>query len=423
MFLKLAKGTWKLFNLVNKMYFEQNSRRFPMKRSYSLPSFYTIALSLMLLISSAPRAHGEILAMLNYEAKPEQLLRKEGIAIIDVDPNSPTFSKMLMDIPLPPDLVAHHIFYNKDLSKAYVTALGKSILHVMDMTQFPYRMKTVATPKCKVQEDIVFSEDNQTWYLTCMGSSNVVVGDATTDKPIKTIETPPSGTPFIRYPHGIDLHEGIDRLLVTSTIRPSDLGDPGETITVIEASTGKILSNPKVSMKPSPSGAAPVEAIFIPNTDPPVAYINNMNEGTTWSATWDPSKKDFDFRQVIDFTPLGQSVPLEIYPNHRGDQLFITTAKPGYLNIFDTSDPQAPKLLQAIPTAPGAHHVAFSPDQHYAFVQNSFINLPGMRDGSITVVDLTKGKAIAQIDTLKNQGFNPNCIVLLPEWITSEHSH
>jgi hypothetical protein len=37
-----------------------------------------------------------------------------------------------------------------------------------------------------------------------------------------------------------------------------------------------------------------------------------------------------------------------------------------------------------------------------------------MRDGSITVIDLAKGEPIASIDTLKNQGFNPNCIVLLP---------
>src|SRR5699024_6061294 len=196
-------------------------------------------------------------------------------------------------------------------------------------TKFPYRMKAIATPKCKVQEDIIFSKDNQTWYLTCMGSSNEIVGDAITDKPIKSIETPPSGHPFIRYPHGINLNEDIDRILVTSTVRPSDLKDPGETITVIKASTGQVLSTHKVSMKPSPSGAAPVEVIFVPNTDPPLAYITNMFEGTLWSATWDPSKKNFDFQQVADLTPLGQGVPLEIYPNQKGDRLLVTTAKPG----------------------------------------------------------------------------------------------
>ena len=50
------------------------------------------------------------------------------------------------------------------------------------------------------------------------------------------------------------------------------------------------------------------------------------------------------------------------------------------------------------------------------WVQNSLINLPGMSDGSITVVDLKQNKVIASIDALKNDGLNANCIVLLPKW-------
>jgi len=122
--------------------------------------------------------HAEILAMLNYETKREQTIRREGIAIIDVDPKSEQFGQIVMDIPLPPDVVAHHIFYNQDTSKAYVTALGQSVLYVMDMKRFPYRMKKVPVPECKVGEDVVFSGDKKTWYLTCMGSQNVIVGDA-----------------------------------------------------------------------------------------------------------------------------------------------------------------------------------------------------------------------------------------------------
>src|SRR3989304_4492096 len=152
-----------------------------MKRTY--PS---LLIALAFLSLSASFVHAEILAMLNYETKPEQTVRKEGLAIIDVDPKSPTFAKMLMDIPLPPDLIAHHIFYNRDKSKAYITALGKSVLHVMDLTRFPYRMKATPVPDSQVLEDVVFSEDNRTWFLTCMGSHNVVVGDAVTDKPVKT---------------------------------------------------------------------------------------------------------------------------------------------------------------------------------------------------------------------------------------------
>jgi len=92
------------------------------------------------LLSPVP-GYAEILAMVNYESKPGQTPRREGIAIIDVDPASKSFAKILNDIPLPDDLVAHHIFYNKDLSKAYITSLGNGALHVMDMTHVPYRPK------------------------------------------------------------------------------------------------------------------------------------------------------------------------------------------------------------------------------------------------------------------------------------------
>src|SRR5207244_5582362 len=101
--------------------------------------------------------------------------------------------------------------------------------------------KTMSGRDSQVLEDIVCSQDNRTWYLTCMGSSVVIMGYATHDNPLKTISAPPPGPPFIRYPHGISIHNGIDRVMITSTVRPSDLGDAGETVTVLEASTGKVL--------------------------------------------------------------------------------------------------------------------------------------------------------------------------------------
>jgi DNA-binding beta-propeller fold protein YncE len=320
-----------------------------------------------------------------------------------------------MEIPLPPDLVAHHIYFNRDKSKAYITALGKSILHVMDLTRFPYRMKAVAVPDCQVLEDVVFSEDNRTWYLTCMGSSNVIMGDATTDKPTKTIASPKGGAAFIKYPHGISIHNGIDRVMITSTVRPSDLGDPGETVTVLEASSGKVLSTHKVSRKPSPSGEAPVEVMFIPGATPPVAYITNMYGGTLWMAVWNAGAKSFSFSQVDDYGPRGHGIALELEHNKKRDRLYVTTAKPGHVSVYDVSDPQKPKFLKAIPAAAGAHHLVFSPDERYLFVQNSLLNLPGMSDGSVTVIDVAKGEPIASMDTLKNMGLNPNCIVLLPQ--------
>ena len=372
-----------------------------MKRLY-----YPVLIAMMLLLCPS-LLRAEILAMLNYESTAQSSIRKEGITVIDVDPNSSAYGQSLMDIPLPHNLVAHHIFYNKDATKAYVTALGKSELRAIDMTRFPYRVKVIDVPGCQEGEDLVFSDDNKTWYLTCMGAQRVIVGDAIADKATRTINLSKP------YPHGIAVHNGIDRLLVTSTVRPSDLGDAGETITVIEASTGKVLSSHKVSTKASPAGEAPVEILFKPGSNPPIAYITNMFGHTLWTATWNPAAKDFAVQQVFDFAPHKAGMPLEMYFNKKGDRLYITTANPGAFHTFDISrDPAKPKLLHTLPAAAGAHHVAFTQDGQYAYVQNSLLNLPGLSDGSVTVIDLKTKKVLGSITTLKTQGFNPNCIVL-----------
>ncbi|MCH7980633.1 MAG: YncE family protein [Proteobacteria bacterium] len=364
----------------------------------------------------------EILALLNYESKPNDSLkdlkmpfgtqgRKEGIAIIDVDPESDNYGNILADFPLPSDLVAHHVFYNRDATKIYLTALGKPELRVIDMTANPYRIKVIDVPDCQVGEDVVFSADNKTWYLTCMGSDAVVVGNAIDDTYTHTIRTP------VPYPHGIAIHEGIDRMLLTSTVRPSDLGDPGEEIAVFEASTGKFLSRHKVSNKESPSGEAPVEVVFVPGSDPPVAYITNMFGGSLWTATWNDEKDDFDFAEAFDFGPEEAGIPLEIYFTADGSEMHVTTANPGRLHFFELGDtPTEPTLVKTLDAGEGAHHVAYTKDGRYAYVQNSFINLPGMSEGSITVIDLKSKTVIDTINTFIEHGFNPNCMVLLPEW-------
>jgi DNA-binding beta-propeller fold protein YncE len=310
-------------------------------------------------------------------------------------------------MPMPPDTVLHHIFYNKDLSKAYVTALGKEILHVIDLNKFPWRAVPIPTPGCKVQEDIIFSDDNARWFVTCMGSGNVAVGDARSDKLTGLIDLP--GT----YPHGIALHEGIDRMIVTNCVAP-DLSDVGTTIEIIRVSTGEPLQSIPSSAKGS--GGA-VEAVFVPHTEPPVAYYNNMMTHTLAAAVWNPATESFDVRELFDFSTVGAAMPLEMYFNKATDRLYVTTADPGMFHIFDISDgPLSPKLLKTLPAAGGAHHVALTPDERLAFVQNSLLNLPGMSDGSITVVDLETQTVVDSIDAFKSQNLNPNSLTLLPRW-------
>ena len=379
---------------------------------------------ILLLISFAmPMGiQAEILALSNYESKPDNSLkelkmpfgkqtRKEGIAIFDVDPESETFGDILMDIPLPADLVAHHVFWNRDHSKIYLTALAKNELRVIDMKKMPYRVKVISLPECSVGEDVVFSENNTRWYLTCMGSSKIMVGDAVNDSLIRSVDSP------VKYPHGITINESIDRILVTSTVRASDNGDPGNSIGILEASTLKSLGSVSVTDKPAPNNIAPVEVIFVPKSNPPVAWVSNMNDGSLWTLTWNPKSKSFDPAPGFDFATENAAVPLEIYFDSEGKEMHVTTSLPGKMHFFKLNENRNKATIEkTIDTAGGAHHVAYTRDGKYAFVQNSFINLPKMNDGSISVIDLATREVIKEWNTLKDNGFNPNCIVLLDEW-------
>jgi DNA-binding beta-propeller fold protein YncE len=271
-------------------------------------------------------------------------------------------------------------------------------------------MKTIDVPGCTMGEDVIFNESNTTWYLTCMGSANVLVGDVATDTVKQEIKLP--GT----YPHGLAVHTGIDRLIVSSTVS-GDLKDAHETVSIVRASTGEPIDSIKLSTKPSPSGEAPVEILFVPGSNPPVAYVTNMFGGSLWSLTWNPASQSFDAAEAHDFAPQSAGVPLEMYFSPDAGTMYVTTAKPGHLHKFDIStDLAKPKLLSTVPTGEGAHHVAFTSDFSYGFVQNALLNLPGMSDGSVTVVDLKKFEVVKSMDTLKDKGYNPNSIVLLPDW-------
>jgi hypothetical protein len=80
--------------------------------------------------------------------------------------------------------------------------------------------------------------------------------------------------------------------------------------------------------------------------------------------------QSFDFQPVYDFAGVIKSVPLTIYFNKAHNRLYVTTAKPGVLNIFDIIGESVtkPGLIKSIPTAAGAHHFVLFRDEKYAYL-------------------------------------------------------
>ncbi|MEE8132746.1 MAG: hypothetical protein V3T40_04135 [Nitrososphaerales archaeon] len=340
----------------------------------------------------------------------------DGIAIVDLNPDSSSFGQILQEVPIGPRVNPHHLYYNRDGSKLYTTALGGPIiqasLFLIEMNGDRInQVLPIDTGPCKVAEDLYFSEDGTRFYMTCMGSDMVIIYEEDTYNligQIKASKDKADDEPYIRYPHGIHASEKIDRMVITETISAM-LDDPGSSVSVVEFSSGKVLSTLPVTKDRNNSGA-PVEVLFHP--DLPVAYITGMLESSLWTLIWDPVSETFNPELVDDGTSRNHSWPLGLYLGPDGN-LYVSWAKPGVVNVYSLKKPDVPELVRTLPAEPGAHHIAFSKDGRYMFVQNNLLTLEGMNSGTISVVDLESGELVATVDSFIKRGWQPESLLLL----------
>ena len=342
-----------------------------------------------------------ITALINYRAIGE-IREEDGLAIIDINPDSDTFGDIMQDVPVGKNVLMHHPFYNQAGSKIYNTALeGERLYRVNLHENTIFDISPIETGSCIVGEDMYFSKNGDRFYLTCMGSDEIIIFDGNTDRKIGEIFSDKTQNPdaFVKYPHGISADETIDRMIVTETVSPA-LKDPGTTVSIIEYSTGKVLPNIEL-LQDENTPSSPVEVQFHPKQH--IAYVSGMLDGTIWVLDWNEETKTFDTKLVDDGKTRDQNMPLDITFGPNGN-MYVSFAKPGVVNEYSLDDPKQPKLLRTLPAEHGAHHILFSPDNQYMFVQNNLLNLEGINAGTISVVDFKTGNLITTLDKFTDQG-------------------
>jgi hypothetical protein len=121
--------------------------------------------------------------------------------------------------------------------------------------------------------------------------------------------------------------------------------------------------------------------------------------------SWNFTKQDFAAAQVFDFASVGVGVPLEMYFSADVKTMYVSTGKPGQLHQSDRSCAlAAPKLVKGLAAGEGAHHLGFTKDSRYGFVQNALPNLSRLSDGAVTIAGLSKGTVSESMDTLQECG-------------------
>ena len=365
----------------------------------------------------------------------------DGVALIDLDPESAHFGQIRQVRALGVGATPHHLYFNRDQSKLYTTALGGANLYELmlhrgtDGVPRITRVKAIETYGNLVGEDMYFTEDGSRFYVTFMGGDGSIEGgsvgvfDAQTSELLEVIaapvpENPSSGTPFILYPHGISANESLGLMMITSTIHADLATGMGNTVTTIDMHTHELLQTQLVSDSWSEL-SSPVEVLLLRDEFPPYALVSTMLGGDIWIAAHDAARGRFGaFTKVVDGedSGLGWALELYIHENHHGEkELYVSFADPGVVNVYSLDSLPALPLLRTLPAGPGAHHMAFfetRSGRELVVVQNNLLNLPGLDAGTLTVLDIHTGEVLGVLDLAAKYGWMPESV----EWAYG-HGH
>ncbi|PWN69128.1 hypothetical protein C1631_013775 [Chryseobacterium phosphatilyticum] len=349
----------------------------------------------------------------------------DGIAIIELDPESLNFGNISHKLELGVGVLPHHIYYNNNAKKLFTTALGGSYLYEIktekDQNGQPKLVSAtpINTGENTVGENLFFTNDGR-YFMTFMGGAggpkdgSIGVFNANNNQLIKTIKAPIQDNPnqFIMYPHGISVNEEKGIMMVSSTIHPDLTTGSGNTVTLLDLNTYEIKETYRVADSQTDM-SAPVEVLLLRGNFPQYALATTMLGGDIWMAPYNATTKKYDaFTKVFEGSTQGLGWALEMYIDNT-NKLYVSFADPGKVLVFDLSDLPQLKLLKTLNADKGAHHMAFfktKSGKEVVAVQNNLLNIPNLNSGTINVIEIETGKTLGTVNLRTQYGILPESI-------------
>ncbi len=349
----------------------------------------------------------------------------DGVAIINLDPESEAFGRITSRLALGKGVLPHHLYFNRNDDRVYTTALGPPYLYELtvrkDVNQVPMLVNAtpIDTAGNLVGEDMFFTKDGR-FFVTFMGGhgdphgGSIGVFKSSDNTHLKTIHASRGGsdTPLLMHPHGISVNEDKGLLMTTSTIHPDLSSEIGNTCTLIDLNTYALLETYQVADARTPQ-SSPVEILLLRDEFPPYALVTTMLGGDVWIADHDRMTNRYrNFRKFLDGASRGLGWALELYIGP-DKLLYVSFAEPGVVLVFDLAHLPDARLVRTLMADPGAHHMAFFKTRSgraVVAVQNNMLNLPRISAGTIAVFDIGSGERLATVDLRTRHKILPESI-------------
>jgi len=310
------------------------------------------------------------------------------LAVIDFDERSPSYGKVVARAPVPEPGATGNEFHHVGLSADGRTAACGGLLSVLKGQKEVFffdvsnprapRFLAAADPPRSAITDEFHALPGGGFLVTMMGGAQGHAPGrvAEFNQQLQLIGEHPEQPPSDGFnPHGISIREEVNLMVTSDFICPSTTlhATPGELEFRAQVRVWDLKRREIVRSIAIPGGAGTIDVQLLPGDRQQRAYTAGMLDGHLWLV----NTRQGTARPVFDFGTIAKDGwPQLLRVTRDGRRLFVSMNMAGQVAMFDTSDPERPRLLStlALGKDSGPHYIALSPDEQRLVISDYFLN-------------------------------------------------
>lgn len=310
------------------------------------------------------------------------------LSVVNFDENSADYGKVISTLPLPEPGSAgnepHHVGLSKDGKTLACGGLlsvlkGQKEVFFFDVSN-PSQPKFVsqADPPQSAITDEFYALDKGGFLVTMMGGAEGHHPGRVVefDKDLKLVAEYPQNPPEDGFnPHGISVRPEANLMVTSDFICPSTTlhAVPGDlalrgSVRVWDFKERKILRTIDI-----PGAGGTIDVRLIPGDKKMRGYTAGMGGDQLYLL----DTKSGTAKSVFDFSTIAKGGwPQLMRVTADGKRLFISMNMAGKVVMFDTSDPEKPKILKVLDLGKdsGPHYIALTKDEKRLVITDYFLN-------------------------------------------------
>jgi selenium-binding protein 1 len=310
------------------------------------------------------------------------------LSVIDFDAASPNYGHVIATEPFPPASASgnepHHIGLSRDGRTVACGGLlsvlkGQDEVFFFDVsTPSSPRFITSAKPPLSSITDEFYALPHGGFLVTMMGgpSGHAPGRLVEFDEHLQLVAEHPNDPPDDGFnPHGLSVRPELNLLVTSDFICPSTTLDvmPGPldlrgSVRVWALQPRRIVRTIEI-----PGAGGTIDVHLIPHDRRARAFTAGMLDDKLYLV----DTRAGSASPVFDFATIAKGGWPQLFRmNADGTRLFITMNVAGRVAMFDTSDPEHPRLLSTLDLGPasGPHYLALTRDERRLVVSDYFLN-------------------------------------------------